>query len=726
MRTVRRLAWPLGAALAIPVVAAPIPATAADSAPPSAVEGFSYPDAAKVLADRNITVKSSDGHIVLADCASGPGLVHVLSRAANPSEVCFKIIGPTGYLAVEIPKVYDIRGNDNSVKATLNTAGNVTSLDVPKNVWTPVGESVGEATTLLELTSLDGPAAPAPSGDLPAVGTVTVGQPGRSAGAKACTATLVDRYWVLTAASCFGDSPVAGAPATASTASIGGRTVAITALAPRADRDLVMARLAVPVNGVTPVTVGATAPAGGESLRVAGYGRTATEWTPFKVHTTTHTVGTVAATTVDTAPAAGQAPVCQGDAGAPLLRDKNGATEIAAVASRSWQGGCTGVTETRTGATSSRVDDLGAWVQQVGSAVANAVTPTGSAVYDPVKQTSTVFTVDGKGRVMGAYNINGQGWSSWSPISERPAGTKPFVGSPTVLYNPATAAIELSAIDSDGLMWRTYYMADAQGWRPWAGTGATRFAGGATAVYNPDTKTAEVFATTADGPVAHAYYNTGMTGWSDWTTINGDYRFDGAPSAVYNPATAGIELFAVGRDNTMYHTYWFNDGKPWSPWLPLNGGAFAGSPSLAYNPSTKTAEVFATTADGTVAHAYYTAGTSGWSSWTTINGDYRFASAPSAVYNPATDAIELFATGRDTFLYHAYWFNNGKPWSAWEALGNWKFSGRIPAPLFSASASTVDLFAAGTDGAVNHTSYKPGMTGWAPLDTLSGTTLLTS
>ncbi|MFF3113230.1 hypothetical protein ACFVSN_29030, partial [Kitasatospora sp. NPDC057904] len=80
---------------------------------------------------------------------------------------------------------------------------------------------------------------------------------------------------------------------------------------------------------------------------------------------------------------------------------------------------------------------------------------------------------------------------------------------------------------------------------------------------------------------------------------------------------------------------------------------------------------------------------------------------------------------RDTFLYHAYWFNNGKPWSAWETLGNWKFSGRTPAPLFSASAGTVDLFAAGTDGAVNHTAYKPGMPKWAPLDTLTGTTLPT-
>ncbi|MFD7908826.1 hypothetical protein ACFV4G_42150, partial [Kitasatospora sp. NPDC059747] len=173
MRTVRRLAWPLGAALAIPVVAAPMPAVAADAAPPSAVEGFSYPDAAKVLADRNITLKTGDGHIVLADCASGPGLVQLFSRAASPSEVCFKITGPTGYLALEIPQVYNIKGDDHTIKATLNTAGTVSSIDVNKNAWTPVGEGgTSGSTTLLELTATDGPAAPANT-DYPAVGTVT-------------------------------------------------------------------------------------------------------------------------------------------------------------------------------------------------------------------------------------------------------------------------------------------------------------------------------------------------------------------------------------------------------------------------------------------------------------------------------------------------------------------------------------------------------------------------
>ncbi|MGW2255205.1 trypsin-like serine protease [Kitasatospora sp. NPDC001660] len=548
---------------------------------------------------------------------------------------------------------------------------------------------------------------------------------------RSCTGALVDTNWLITAASCFSDDPAqpqalaAGAPKWKTTATIAGKAVDVIELAPRADRDLVLARLAAPVQGVAPLTLAAAAPTAGEKLRVPGYGRTKDEWVPNALHTGLFSLDAVQPTTIATTGTGGAA-ICKGDTGAPVIRETNGKAELVAIASRSWQGGCLGTpaTETRTGATSSRVDDLGAWVQQVRD---TATAPTATAVYDPVKQTSTVFTVDTKGRVVGAYNINGQGWSTWTPISERPAGTKPFVGSPTALYNPATAAIELSAVDSDGLMWRTYYLADAQGWRPWAGTGTTRFTGSATAVYNPDTKTAEVFATTADGPVAHAYYTPGMTGWSDWSTI-GTRQFNATPSAIHNPATGAIELFAVERNGTMHHTYWFNDGKPWSDWLPLDGAAFTGSPSLVYNPSTKTAEVFATTTDGTVAHRYYTPGMSDWSTWSTINGGTRFASAPSALYNPATDAIELFATGRDTALYHAYWFNNGKPWSAWESLSGATTiaAGRIPAALSSASSNTVDLFAAGTTGAVDHTAYKPGMPGWSPLDTLPGTTLPTS
>ncbi|MGW2254570.1 RICIN domain-containing protein [Kitasatospora sp. NPDC001660] len=360
----------MGLAVAIPVMAGSVPAvtaSAAEAVAPAVVEDYSYPGAAQVLADHNITLKAGDGHVVLADCASGPGLVQLFSRSANPSEVCFRITGPTGYLALEIPSVYNIKGDDHSVKATLNTAGKVTTLDVPKNAWTPVGESVGDSTTLLELTATDGPAVKAPASAFPAVGTLTVGRPGHP-GARACTATLVAPQWVLSAAACIAGNPAdlttapSGLPRTRTTAAIGSHTVEVTEFAPRTDRDLVMARLAAPVYDITPIAVGATAPTAGEDLTVAGYGRTATTWIPDAPHSAALTASAVTAGGVDLTAKTAADTVCKGDAGAPALRAKNGGYELAAVTSRAWQGGCLDETETRTGASEARVDDLASWI----------------------------------------------------------------------------------------------------------------------------------------------------------------------------------------------------------------------------------------------------------------------------------------------------------------------------------------------------------------------------
>ncbi|GAA1268799.1 hypothetical protein GCM10009665_66730 [Kitasatospora nipponensis] len=366
------MAWPLAAALSASVIAGwsgTAPAVAAESTPPSAVEDFSYPGAAKVLADRGITLKAGDGHIVLADCASGTGLVQLFSRSATPSEVCFQITGPTGYLSLEIPQIYNIKGDDHAIKATLNTAGTVTSLDVPKNTWTPVGEGTsGDQTTLLELNASGGSAAPAGSNPTPAVGTITVGQPGHP-GSRSCTATLVAPQWMLTAASCFTDNPAdlstvpSGLPRTSTTATIAGRTLTVVEVAPRTDRDLAMVRVGESVLDVAPIAVATTAPTAGESLQLTGFGRTRTDWVPSSPHSATFTTGTVNATNVTLAPSApADATVCQGDAGGPALRAKSGGFELAAVTSRAFQGGCLGATDTATGATESRADDLATWI----------------------------------------------------------------------------------------------------------------------------------------------------------------------------------------------------------------------------------------------------------------------------------------------------------------------------------------------------------------------------
>ncbi|MFG2919583.1 trypsin-like serine protease [Kitasatospora sp. NPDC048298] len=556
---------------------------------------------------------------------------------------------------------------------------------------------------------------------------------------RACTGALVDRYWVLTAASCFSDDPAqpqalaAGAPKWKTTATVGDRSVEIAELAPRQDRDLVLARLAAPVNGVAPIAVATTAPSAGETLRVPGYGRTKDEWIPNKLHTGAFSLDTVSPTGIGITGTGGAA-ICKGDTGAPAVREVNGrAAELVAVASRSWQGGCLGVpaTETRTGAYDTRVDDLGGWIKQVRDGWWESVTanpPARSSVYDPARKITTVFAVDGNRHVVSSSSADGTTWSGWEQV----AGNWEFASVPAALYNPATGGTELFAVGTDGVLSQTYWMPDGKGWREWYAqdlkpTPDRKFTGSPTAVYNPATKTAEVFATRANGVVAHSYYTPGMTAWSGWYDID-DWQFASSPTAVYNPATGGIELFVIGGDGVLSQTYWLPDGKPWRGWSTLHSEVkFTGSPTAAYNPVTRTAEVFATRTNGVVAHSYFTPGMGEWSGWYEIPGR-QFAGSPTAVFDPATGGFELFAVDGGGILARTEWLPDGKPWRAWTSMGDWKFAtGRFPAATFNATAGVMNLFATGRDdGALNYASYKadPGQT-WGGWKTIGGKTMIT-
>ncbi|MDH6440498.1 hypothetical protein M2158_009039 [Streptomyces sp. SAI-144] len=114
----------------------------ADEAPGYAVEDFAYPGADKILAEQGITLKRGDGHIVLAEC--GPtGLLEVWARDRG-EKVCFRATGNSGYLALEIPSVYAIRGNDYTTQVDMTVGTEEQSYDISQNAWTPVGESADE------------------------------------------------------------------------------------------------------------------------------------------------------------------------------------------------------------------------------------------------------------------------------------------------------------------------------------------------------------------------------------------------------------------------------------------------------------------------------------------------------------------------------------------------------------------------------------------------------
>ncbi|MFK8849633.1 hypothetical protein [Streptomyces sp. Ac-502] len=147
-----------GAAAAAAVLLAGTGATAAGqpdqaaSSEPSGVEDFNYPQADKIFKETGLLLKRGDGHIVLADCDSAPGLVEVFAR--DKGKFCFRVTGKQGYLSMELDRVYAIRGNDFALRANMKVKERSVSFDVAKNTWTAVGETADPNNrdhTLLEL-----------------------------------------------------------------------------------------------------------------------------------------------------------------------------------------------------------------------------------------------------------------------------------------------------------------------------------------------------------------------------------------------------------------------------------------------------------------------------------------------------------------------------------------------------------------------------------------------
>lgn len=140
----------LSSASAAPQDAAAAPAADTATQMPSAVEDFQYPGAAQILKDRQITLKQGDGHILLkpqdGSSCSASNEILVDSRLSTGG-YCFTVTGTTGYLTMEVPKVYAIWTEDHPVAAKIKVIADGTEkgVTVPKNDWVQVGE--GDTTT---------------------------------------------------------------------------------------------------------------------------------------------------------------------------------------------------------------------------------------------------------------------------------------------------------------------------------------------------------------------------------------------------------------------------------------------------------------------------------------------------------------------------------------------------------------------------------------------------
>ncbi|MCA2214140.1 RICIN domain-containing protein [Jidongwangia harbinensis] len=340
------------------------------------VETFGYPAGD---ATPGIKLVRGDGRITLVDCVDGgAGLLRVRSFTRE-EQFCFRIDGPGAFLALELQRTYNLRGDgEHNVEAEVLVNGipRDEPVEVPTSTWVSLPVPTGqEGNTLVELRSLDD----IPSGNAAApdpLGFVTRVHVGRAADSgTACTAALVSPRWVTTAKSCLstGGTPVtAGTPKQPVKVSIGrndisgpgsGFVTSVTHVMPHPDRDIALMRLAATVNGVTPLRVASTAPAAGEVLQVGGYGRTADEWAPAVPHAAAFAVADMSGADLHvTGQTDGQVGPCQGDAGGPGWRQTDTGPEIVAVITAGGQGGCTGSNpDGPRGGTLTRVDDLRSW-----------------------------------------------------------------------------------------------------------------------------------------------------------------------------------------------------------------------------------------------------------------------------------------------------------------------------------------------------------------------------
>ncbi|MGW6742459.1 trypsin-like serine protease [Streptomyces sp. NPDC055025] len=418
-------------------------------------------------------------------------------------------------------------------------------------------------------------------------------------GVRACSGTLINNQWMITAASCFVDDPAqatslgAGAPELKSTATIGrpdlttttGQVREITQLVPRTDRDLVLAKLAAPVYGLTFLHPATTAPTAGEALKGAGYGRTQNTWVPDTLHTGTFTVGGVEATTVGI----DGTPICKGDTGAPVFRETNGRPELAAIASTSWQAGCLGSDETRTGATAGRVDDIRAWITENTASTLNVwnlqmLTKTTTGLYHAMR------------------NSNGD-WTGFGNVQN-------VAGTIEDIEFAADAAIKgknyVFAVGGNGHLYQANRRATG-GWEAFRDlTAELGDKPGLTRVAVTSTGTGLALIGLADGRVYHATQDAGEV-WSKWGDVTAKIGSLGnATQVTVAHTSSGQTQVGVAADGKAYHGIRNSDGTWSDHWGSVSGletGLTAKVNGMSFAGVAGDLQIVLTAVDGNKKHA---------------------------------------------------------------------------------------------------------------------------
>ncbi|MFC4511967.1 hypothetical protein [Streptomyces ehimensis] len=148
------------AATVTAVVGTPAATADASGDQTSTVEYLDYPQADKIFQARGIKLKRGDGHIILVECGSRANLIEVYARGMQKvdpigeGKYCFRVTGTSGYLSMEVPRVYGALGNDYNVNLNMATGSETKPFTLNKGVWTAVGKAADEQSrefTLLEI-----------------------------------------------------------------------------------------------------------------------------------------------------------------------------------------------------------------------------------------------------------------------------------------------------------------------------------------------------------------------------------------------------------------------------------------------------------------------------------------------------------------------------------------------------------------------------------------------
>ncbi|WP_053790671.1 S1 family peptidase [Streptomyces sp. XY332] len=460
---------------------------------------------------------------------------------------------------------------------------------------------------------------------------------GDAANGRACTGTLIDATWVLTAASCFGATPgdavPAGKPALKTTATLsGGQATEVTELAPRTDRDLVLARLATSATGIAGIKRASAAPAAGAELTALGFGRTKTEWVPGKLHTGAFTTASADATTLAIS-GKGTDVLCKGDTGSPLL---NSAGELVGVNSRSWQGGCLGTdaAETRTGAVSVRVDDLREWIDGYRARVAGwqteSLVQSGSSLYQGIR------LPDGS-------------WTGFTDVQSKASNISGIRSATAAGINGDTHVL---AISNSGGLFHTIRKADGT----WTGFGNV---GDIAGVLGNLTQVSAVsigndvhVVAVADGKIFHTMRN----GAGEWTIFGNLASVAGPIGTVTAAATAGaggqLQVTAISGGKA-FHTIRNTAGK-WSIWGNVAGAASPTGPITAVTMAGTGSDAHIIIATDNGAHQYHAIrkGDGNWETFGDLKDVLGTITAKSVGAAAVNGELQLAVTTADNKALH--------------------------------------------------------------------------